>query len=171
MAARSKSPPLWFAALWLLFGAPFLIVGVRGLAVRNSLRHELATGGETVVGTVIKKEIARADAFTRTYWIDFRYLTPDGQRLQSHAQLDEDIWYRLTELGPIQVRYLRAHPDRRVIAGEPDDAIMWWIFAGLGGLFSLIGVLLLAFGVVSLWRRWRRAGPRASPPRTTTPAR
>jgi len=170
MAARSRSPPLWFAALWLLFAAPFLIVGVRGLAVRNSLRHELATGGETVVGTVIKKEIARADAFTRTYWIDFRYLTPDGQRLQSHAQLDEDIWYRLTELGPIQVRYLRAHPDRRVIAGEPDDAIMWWIFAGLGGLFSLIGVLLLAFSLRGALRR-PGGGPRKSRPPAASSAR
>jgi hypothetical protein len=170
MAARSKSPPLWFAALWLLFGAPFLIVGVRVLAVKSSLRHELATGGETVVGTVIKKEIARADAFTRTYWIDFRYLTPDGQRLQSHAQLDEDVWYRLTELGPIQVRYLRAHPDRRVIAGEPDEAIMWWIFAGLGGLFSVIGALLLAFSLRGALRR-PGSGPRNSPPHTASSAR
>jgi hypothetical protein len=170
MAARSKSPPLWFAALWLLFGAPFLIVGVRGLVVRNSLRHELASGGETVVGTVIKKEIARADAFTRTYWIDFRYLARDGQRFQSHAQLDEDIWYGLTELGPIQVRYLRAHPDRRVIAGEPDDTIMWWIFAGLGGLFSLIGVLLLAFRIRRALRR-PGGGLRKSPPPTASSAR
>jgi len=162
VTAHLKSPPLWFGVLWLAFGAPFLLIGMNGLAARNSLRYRFAAAGETVVGTVIRREIARSDAFTRTYWIDFRYVTREGRTLQSHARVDEDSWYRLTELGPIQVRYLRAHPERRAIAGEPDTLALNLILGGLGALFGLIGLLLLGLRVASAWRRGRRAGSRGS---------
>jgi len=155
MTSRPWAPLIWFGVVFVGGGAAFLATGIHGLAVQSSLHGGHASGFEQVTGTVIRKSASAADGLTghRTYSIDFRYVTPDGATIQSHAMLTKDAWDALTELGPVPVRYLRAHPERRLITGEPNDGPMWWIFAGLGGLFCSIGLLVEVFVLRKLVRR------------------
>lgn len=144
---------IWFGGIWLIVGVPFLVLGLYFGWQQVSLSERLQSQGQVASGLVLTKYIATSSshnnrgASTPTYWVTFRFFTESGEVIKGKAQVSVDTWDTLIERHPIQITYLPDTPQFYRLAGESNEWILPFIFAGLGGLFTAIGGFVFLRGL------------------------
>jgi hypothetical protein len=143
---------VWFGGIFLLAGVPILIVGVwltRGVAAQR----RLDTDGLTTQGMVLAKSRSTSSSSrsttssTTTYSVTYRFPLPAGGTQRATATVSRGTWEALAERGPVEVRYLPDSPEVSRIPGQTDDTLMALLFAGLGGLATIVGGVTFGIGV------------------------
>ena len=100
-------------------------------------------------GIVLSKESAevtrrrrsggRSRRVTSTeYYVEYRFVTTEGQELRGRREIDESLWQPLEEGKPLQIAYLPSDPGNNRIAGDDN-----WM---LSFAFTLMGLVLGAVG-------------------------
>lgn len=147
---------LWFGSLWLAVGLLFLVIGIAVGVSQRGLGRRFQAEARDATGLVLTKSIlSSSNARGPTCWVTYRFATADGRIVKGSGAVSADTWDRLTERGPIRIRYLPERPaQHRVEDGpvEADPAIALVFTAGGGALAALGGFVVLR------WRsRLRRA--------------
>jgi hypothetical protein len=102
----------------LLFGSIWLILGV------TSCRYERA--GITVDGVVVSKQTGRDAKNLSNYYIEYRFVGPDGQARTGTEKVLGPFWRSLQEGGPVPVQYMRDDPSTHRIPGQVARANVWF---------------------------------------------
>ncbi len=133
-----QSFPLWFGAIWLVCGVPFLAIGLYTAveAVREEQRFR--RDAEVGEGLVLAKRIGR-NGDSRTYRVEYRFRAPDGTMLTRETSVSPELWDRLVEREPVRVRFLPDRPERQRLDDEGPDWTGSLIFSGLGLVFVPLG--------------------------------
>jgi hypothetical protein len=157
---------VWFGGIFLAAGLPILLVGVwlgRGVLAQQRLDRE----GRTTQGMVLAKSrstsrsTSSSTASSTTTWsVTYRFALPTGERQRATAKVGRGAWEALVERGPVEVIYLPDSPGVSRIPGQVDETLAALLFAGLGGLATLLGGATLGIGVsqVRTAVRLRREG-------------
>jgi hypothetical protein len=148
-------------AIYLVFGAIFLIVGLGLLfgGVQDASRERAyARDGRLVDAVVVDKSIRRASreggrGSTR-YEVAYRFTAPDGHTVNGVDAVDVDDWERLAPGSVFQVTYLSEAPQANRAAGS-GDTVTPWLMMGLGSVFALIGGGIAAATVAGMLRASR----------------
>lgn len=147
---------LWFGGIWLTVGLLFLVIGVAVGFSQQSLGRRFQTEARDATGMVLTKSIqSSSKGGGVTYWVTYRFTTAAGRVVKGSGSVPADAWDRLTERGPIQVRYLPDRPEQHQVEGRPvdGDPVIPLVFTGVGGTLAVLGGF-----VVLRWRaRLRRA--------------
>lgn len=156
---RDLNPLLAVGAIFLLVGLPLLAVGVSFARDQYLRSHGLVRTGMIATGMVMTKSRGTTSdwtgfGYTYNYHVTYRFPASRGDVVSDEAEVDESTWEGLTERGPIRVRYLPDAPQHHVVDGQRGNWIGVIVFNGMGGLFTAIGVALIAFGL--LWSRTSR---------------
>ena len=142
---------VWFGAIRLAVGLPFVLIGA--LLAVDERRFETEGRLVEAMGKNLTKGIRH---------VTYRFDTPHRQRFEGHGDVPEATWNALTERGPIQVVYLPDPPASSCIAGESKRMLLA-LFAFLGGFLSLMGGTILVAALRSArTKRARTAGERRS---------
>jgi hypothetical protein len=155
-----RSFAIWFGGIWLVVGAPFLIIGIY-VGIDN-LRTEERFQKEAQVaeGMVLNKWISRrrsgqSRSERTSYWVGYRFSTPHGVVVKRETEVDSEHWDRLVEREPVHVTYLPDDPAISRIEGESWSWTLPLVFAGLGLVFAPIGGFIFFKGVAGIRRELR----------------
>ncbi|MBM3795887.1 MAG: DUF3592 domain-containing protein [Acidobacteria bacterium] len=138
-----------FGLAWLLAAVPF------GLAGRYMLRLEgrFEKEGVSVAGEVVDKRVEENRSYDRdtrrttrseSYWVHFKFKTPDGQSRESKDTVDSDIWASLNAGSPVEVHYLESNPQTSRIA-RPASFVDGYAFFAFSAAALLIGAISLFY--------------------------
>ncbi|HXG05077.1 MAG TPA: DUF3592 domain-containing protein [Candidatus Binatia bacterium] len=133
-----RSFPLWFGAIWLVCGAPFLVIGLYTAVEAFREDQRFRRDAEVGEGMVLAKRIAR-NGDSRTYRVEYRFRAPDGTVLKRETSVSPEFWDRLVEREPVRVRFLPDRPERQRLEDEGPDWTGSLIFSGLGLVFAPLG--------------------------------
>ena len=142
--AASRSFAFLFGGIWLLVGAPFLVIGLYTAWDTFRLQERFRTEAETAEGMVLTKAITRKKD-SRTFHVGYRFPSPDGTTIRTHAQVSGALWDTLVEREPVRVTYLRSDPRINRLEGAGSD---WW----LPGIFTFFGLVFAPIGGVVFFR-------------------
>lgn len=155
LAITGENFPLWFGGIWLAVSVPILVSGLYFGFQQASIAEQLRTQGQSASGMVLTKYIARSSTRSDrgdsrpTCWVTFRFSTEAGDVIKGKAEVNSDTWDALIERHPIAVTYLPTAPENYRIEGETGSWIIPFIFAGVGAVFSIVGGVVLWFGLRS----------------------
>ncbi len=138
---------------WLLVGGAVFMVGalffclglfdwlqIRGLDERFQ-QHARTVQGTVLTKTIISSSsggILRRQSSSRSYYVTYRFSTPEGQEFEGSAGVYSETWDNLAEGGPIQITYLPDAPQTNRVEGRTD--------LGSAAARLLMGGLLAAGG-------------------------
>lgn len=156
---------LWFGGIWLLVGAPFLVIGLYIGAQNISVNKRLDAEGKTVEGIVLTKAITSSSSSssrgssTPTYKVTFKFVTPGGL-VTGDTEVTRETWDTLVEREPIQVMYLPDAPQHHRVEGQASGWLLPVIFTVMGGIFTSLGgfILLRARNRLQIRERVQRDG-------------
>lgn len=170
----SRSVLLWVGIIFFILGTVFTVIGIQTASTEQAYR----TKGLTVEATVLSKSIERAKRgeHSRTrYLIGYRFLSEQGQEIESVTEVPVEEWEGLEGGRKFPVNYLPEAPETSRVDGE-NEWIVALVFMGVGGIFTLIGGGLAFTDLRSIIRTIRVARHglitqgtvlRAEPTRTT----
>jgi hypothetical protein len=143
---------VWFGGIFLLAGVPILIAGVwlgTGVMAQKRLDKE----GRTAQGMLLTKTRSTSSSVrsstpssTTSYSVSYRFTTSAGESRRGSARVGRRAWDALVERGPVEVRYLPDSPGVSRIPGQETPTVMAALFAGLGGLATLVGGVTFGIG-------------------------
>ncbi|MGH7324638.1 MAG: DUF3592 domain-containing protein [Candidatus Rokuibacteriota bacterium] len=133
-----RSFAFWFGGIWLVCGAPFLIVGVYVGIDTIRQQQQFQKEAQVTQGMVLTKRISRSKDST-SYWVGYRFNAPDGGVVKTEVKVSGEFWDRLVEREPLQVTYLPSDPQNNRIEGAGPD----WM---LPGIFLILGIVLVPLG-------------------------
>ena len=158
----SRAGALWLGTVLGLLGIVFAIIGVRDAYTERQYHAQ----GLTVAATVTDKSIERAnhEENSRTrYLVSYRFTSPEGQDMESSAEVPVEAWERLEAGQTFPVTYLPDAPgSSRVQSGGEDDWIAVYVFLAIGAVFTLLGGGL-AYSDLRLIRRTIRVSRHGLP--------
>jgi hypothetical protein len=158
-----RSFPFWFGGIWLVCGAPFLVVGIYVAidTVRQEQRY--TTEAQVTEGMVLTKRISRGNKESTSYMVSYRFRAPDGAVVQGDTKTSGALWDRLVERGPIRVTYLADRPWAHRIEDQGPDWILPLAFTVVGSVLVPLGGWIFARGLRGIMRelRLQRDGTRA----------
>lgn len=150
--------------IFFVVGIPFLCIGIwMGGDAANQKRLE--NEGAAATGIVLTKtrsssSSSRSATTTTSYYVTYRFQTSSGQVIHGKSKVSRQAWDNITERQAIDVKYLPDAPEVSKIGAAAEDGFFPLIFTGLGGLATLIGLILLPIGLrqAYLARRLLRSG-------------
>jgi hypothetical protein len=165
LAITGRNFWLLFGGIWVLVGAPFLVIGLYIGAQNIIVNKRLDTEGRSVEGMVLTKEIRSSSSSHGrrssgpTYHVTFRFVTPSGL-ITGDAEVNVNVWENLVEREPIQVTYLPDDPQYYRIEGQSSGWVLPIIFSVLGGVFTFVGGFLFfrSLGQLRTKARLQREG-------------
>jgi hypothetical protein len=121
---------------------PFFFAGVYEIASQLSVDAMFKTQTARATGQVLMKKVVRSSSNSQSgrsesisYHVTFRYEAPSGDEIVGSANIENEIWRRLSERDPIAVT---------LIAGEPWNFRIDGAGTGWGGALLLFGIGLVA---------------------------
>lgn len=151
-----RSFAFWFGGIWLLCGAPFLIIGLYLGIDEWQLADRFKREAQVTDGMVLTKRIRRErNGSSPSYWVGYRFAAANGAVVKSEAQVSVQLWDRLAEREPVRVTYLPDRPQANRIEGEHSGWLPPLIFTGLGVVFVPIGGWIFLKGVAGIRRELR----------------
>lgn len=122
-----------------VLGMVFAIIGVREAYTERQYHAQ----GLSVAATVTDKSIERAmrgeNARTR-YLVSYRFTSPNGQDVESSAEVPVEEWERLEAGQRFSVTYLPDAPESSRVQGSGEDVwIAVYVFLVIGVVFTLLG--------------------------------
>lgn len=159
LSLAKRSFPFWFGGIWLLCGVPFLVIGLYvGLTTLRD-NGRLEREGQVAPGMVLTKRISRSNDSqgrqTTSYWVGYRFSTPDGTIVKRETQVSGRLWDRLVEREPVAVTYLPGRSQTSRIENEGADWLLPGIFTLLGVVFAGAGGLIFGKGMRGIRRELR----------------
>ena len=154
LGLAKRSFPFLFGGIWLVCGAPFLIVGIyTGI---DAVRQEegFRTHAQVADGMVLTKSIVRSKNDT-SYRVGYRFTASDGTVVKNEAKVGVPLWDRLVERGPVRVTYLPERPRASRIEEQGADWVLPLVFAGVGLVFVPLGGFVFFKGVSGILRELR----------------
>jgi len=173
-APGPKRRPTAGAPLW--FGLVFAAAGLASVALGVALARQeaaLASDGVTLTGVVTDKRIETGDDST-SFRLVYEFAPSNGRSFRGSTSVDESR-YRQVQVGdPITVTYLPDNPTTNR-AGRAEDvgSPAPIAFGGVGGLFAVIGIVILLDDHRHVRGRVTKDAPlvNAGPPPTSLVAR
>jgi hypothetical protein len=149
-----RSFPFMFGGIWLVCGAPFLVVGI--YTGFDTIRQEqgFRTYARVTDGMVLTKSIVRNKNDT-SHRVGYRFTASDGSVVKSEATVGASLWDRLVERGPVRVTYLPDRARTNRIEEQGADWMLPLIFGGIGLLFVGLGGFVFFTGVNGILRELR----------------
>jgi Protein of unknown function (DUF3592) len=149
----TRAPLLTFAVLWLIVTVPFLAGGAYLFALQRTIEAKFNTEAVKAIGMVLTKQVVRtrghgqnSGTIYTSYRISFRYDASSGE-IVGTVDLDENVWARLSERGPITVIFLADEPWEFRLAGAGTGWGNAFIVLAIGLGGTLIGLVVLVFGL------------------------
>jgi hypothetical protein len=141
---------IWIGGIFLLAGIPILCVGI-WFAGDAAIQKRLDREGQPAQGIVLAKATSsssssRSASTTTSYHITYRFKTSAGQVVRGKSRVDHATWDRLVEREPVEIQYLANSPEVSRISGAAQDGFIALIFAGLGGIATVIGAVFSPIG-------------------------
>jgi len=110
-----------------------------------ALKHALEKHGKTTDGVVLSKKQIDSRAFPaatgHAYEVTYRFMV-GGRPIQGTSRVDRDVFFKLSEKGPIRVDYLPEEPERNL----PEA----YRLAGTDWLFGFFGLAVGGAALVVL---------------------
>jgi Protein of unknown function (DUF3592) len=154
LGLAKRSFPFWFGGIWLFCGVPFLLLGVYIGIYTLQQQARFRNEAEVVEGMVLTKRISRSKD-SKSYWVEYRFISSDGTVVRSEAQVSGELWDHLVEREPVRVTYLPSRPQTNRIEGEGADWMLPGIFALVGVVFGGIGGAIFFKGTRGVLRELR----------------
>ena len=151
-----RQPFVTFATLWLFVTTPFLFAGAYEIASQLSVDAAFKTQTARATGQVLTKKVVRNSSNSQSgrsesisYHITFRYEAPSGDEIVGSAKIDNDLWRRLPERGPIAITFIAGEPWNFRIdgAGTGWGGTLLLFGVGLGGVLIGLGVLVIGLTI------------------------
>jgi hypothetical protein len=137
-----------FGLAWTIFSAIFLIIGL-GLFISESLTYNsLRREGIPITATVT----ALKTVDNENYLVHYQFRAPVNRGLTSFEDVDSvsyELYSTFKVKQPVEILYVISDPSISVIKAEfaPPATLLPLGFAGMGGLFILVGAGIL-YGAV-----------------------
>ncbi|MFZ5881918.1 MAG: DUF3592 domain-containing protein [Chloroflexota bacterium] len=146
---------LVFALVWTLFSAIFPVVGVGFYINETNDYRQLSQEGVIVPGIVLEMQIDESSDPT-SYDVDYQFTAPvngDSTRFADSESVSAGYFNTLQVGQQIQVRYAASNPQLSVLEAEfgPPSLVLPIVFGGIGGLFVLIGLVILVSSISGIF--------------------
>jgi hypothetical protein len=150
-----RSFPFWFGGIWLVCGAPFLVLGIYFAidAVRQQERY--ASDAQVTEGMVLTKRISRGSKDSTSYWVSYRFRAPDGAVVTKETKVSRALWDRLVEREPVRVTYLPDQPGAHRLEDQGPDWMLPLAFTVVGSVFAPLGGWIFLRGLRGVLRELR----------------
>jgi len=145
---------LFFFLSWTLFSALFLVLGV-GMYIRDSIAYNrLSREGIPAAATITNLEIHSGDD-SDSYYVSYQFqasIKGDTARFRGSDQVSSSFFSRLKVGQTIEIIYSPADPSISAVKAElrPASMTLLLCFGGLGGLFTLIGLILISSSIMGI---------------------
>jgi hypothetical protein len=140
---------LVFGLGWTLFSLLFLILPLLMFWRDWGEYRLLKNSGETVEGVIIERRIDE-DSDGDTYYVTYQYLAPVGLGDRGRFSREQSVRRKTYNALPIETRvsiiYAPSEPGVARLAGELRPPFYLLFMAAFGGLFVVIGLVLLVGG-------------------------
>jgi hypothetical protein len=141
---------IWVGGIFLLAGIPILCLGI-WFARDEANQKRLDTEGQSVQGIVLTKTTStstssRSSTSSTSYYVTYRFKTSAGQVVRGTSRVSRGTWEQLLEREPVEVQYLADSPEVSRISGADQDGLRTLLFVGLGGMATVIGLILFPVG-------------------------
>lgn len=151
-----RSPALyWVSALPFLFGMVFFCVGVHLVNVERFYIAKGEIGAGTVTGKRIDEKWTNKSGSSSgrrkksiSHIVSYSFTTKAGRNIDSSCSVAYDVYERVSTGTPVEIQYLRDEPETNRIRENPSFVI--------GAVFSIIGLLVAAFGLAIFSYEWRQ---------------
>ncbi len=152
-APKPSQPPeasgcnLFFSLGWTLFSALFLFLGV-GMYIRDSIAYNrLSSEGLRAAAIITDLEIRSGDD-SDSYYVSYQFparIQGDTANFQGSDEISSAFFSRLEVGQTIEVLYWPADPSLSAVKAElrPASMTLLLCFGGMGGLFTLIGLVMI----------------------------
>lgn len=145
---------LIFALFWTLFSAMFLVLGM-GTYIRDSIAYNRLSGeGVTATAVITGLEFFEGDDSHR-YYVHYQFrasIQGDTANFQGSDEVSSAFFSRLEVGQTIGVLYWPADPSLSAVKAElrPASMTLLLCFGGMGGLFTLIGLVMIFSSIVGI---------------------
>jgi hypothetical protein len=155
--AQNTGCMLPFGLVWTAFSALFLVLGI--VTYSNDLRTYNLLNREGVRSfAVVTERYASTDSEgDDTYYVRYEYSVPisgDETRLSTTESVPEAIYKGLEKGMAVEIRYVENQPEISRIEADfgPPGLMLPVCFGGMGFVFTLIGLGLIAGALRSTWQ-------------------
>jgi hypothetical protein len=130
------------------------VLGV-GMYLRDSIAYNRLSGeGLPAAATITKLEIRSGDD-SDNYYVSYQFqasVKGDMARFQGSDEVSSSFFNRLKVGQPIEIVYSPADPSLSAVKAElrPASMTLLLCFGGLGGLFTLIGLVLIFSSIMGI---------------------
>jgi Protein of unknown function (DUF3592) len=139
---RGRFVVIGVGAFFAAFGLLFAGIGVANYLGERSEQRRLDAGGKFASALVVRKYIeanATSGQAEPSFRVQFRFAPEGRAEVTGTVVVDPATYRRARPDGRIELVYLPEAPSVHRIEGELRDGLFAPIFAGIGGLFVLIG--------------------------------
>lgn len=154
---RSSGCMIPFGMVWTLFSALFVVIGV-GTYLADQQQYNLLTReGKTARATLTERYIDE-DSEGDTYYVSYRFEVPaqgDLSPVSARQSVSRKL-YEGFEVGQtVEVIYAPSDPGVSELKATfgPPQVMLPLCFTGMGGLFVVIGLVMVYGGVVALFKK------------------
>lgn len=156
ISAGSGGCFLIFGLFWTIFSLAFVVLPIGMFYTEWQIYTLLRDTGDLTEGIVINRRIDE-DSEGDTYYVTYKYTAPlpQGDRRQfSHEEsVSSSLYEILKPETRVQVRYDPANPDTAELEQEFAPPAYWiFLMSGMGGIFTLVGLLMIRNGLLSIGR-------------------
>lgn len=152
-APKPSQPPeasgcnLFFSLGWTLFSALFLFLGV-GMYIRDSIAYNRLSSEGLRTAAIITDLEVRPEDDSDSYYVYYQFLARiqgDTANFQGSDEVGSAFFNRLRVGQTIEVFYWPADPSLSAVKAElkPPSMTLLLCFGGMGGLFTLIGLVMI----------------------------
>jgi hypothetical protein len=155
LALARRSLAFWFGGIWLVCGAPFLVLGIYFAIDTVRQQERYASEAQVAQGMVLTKRIGRGRKESTSYWVGYRFRAPDGAVVTKETKVSAALWDRLVEREPVRVTYLPDQPRTHRLEDQGPDWMLPLAFTVLGSVFVPLGGWVFSRGLRGILRELR----------------